>query len=365
MPLTMTLGNTLATSQVVNFAGYAGTDTIRVQYCARPDFEGAPVFEFDLAAVASTTIQQLNQYARYYIRARTISNAGVLGDWTATKVAFTPLSVARDLSPQSVMIAPARIVVPEPMVSIFSSFGSVAGFPHANMLVDGPQVWRAKTLDSYFQFTFEPGPTPIDTFAMLGTNLPESAQFKVVASNTLSDLDPGQTPAYEVALQAFRASANMPGRPSYHGVLTLPAPQRYRYWQMRIHAQCPGDTIQVQQFVAGLNRATKNYSVDKSETVLDFGSFDRSRAGQPERLIGIRGRQIDFSLSMLSEKQYEDVYATLGQRVGLTEPVLVIPNAKSGPMLHDRIAYGVLKSLRAVNNASPRFSLALSVESIF
>ena len=361
MPLTMTLGATTSTSQVLNFAGYLGTDTIRIQYSTNPNFANALAPSYEIAPAASHTMQKLNQASRYYVRARLVHQDGSADSWVGPLTLYTPLGNARDLSVSAVLIEPARIVVPEKMTGI-SGQDEVAGFPAANVAHDGPTAWRSSGATSH-KLLFALGQVPIDTIAMLNTNLPEDATITIAASDTLADIPDVPSADFSAAF-TFRASANVPGRPGYHGIFDLGAPRSYRYWNIFISATCPGGVAEIQHVVAGINRATKNHSVDKNEQPIDFAEFDRTRDGQPVRTDGMRGRRVDFDISMLTQAQYEDIYSDLWYRVGTTEPLLVVPNGKEGAFLHDRILYGVLRTYRASNPASPVYSLALSIESI-
>jgi len=114
--------------------------------------------------------------------------------------------------------------------------------------------------------------------------------------------------------------------------------------------------------VFGQARVIKNYA-DMTDQVLDLGSFDRLRDGTPDAVQGIRMRKVDFSLAAMTETQHETAFADLGQLVGTNEPVLIVPNSKSGPYLHDRLLYGNLTTSRQTN-ANMRFERQLSCESI-
>ena len=204
----------------------------------------------------------------------------------------------------------------------------------------------------------EIGGDPVDTIALLQTNAPEASTIAVDAGDTL-DVN-----KYSYGPIPFRASPALPGRPGYHSLMRLPAAQSYRYWHIRVTAPVFGGHFEAQQLVLGLNRATKNHSVDKAESVVDYGTLERTRAGNPVRTLGARHRRVDFDISMLTEAQFEANYADLDWRVGQTEPLLVVPNSKAGSFLHDRILYGPMRGGKIVNPASPRYTRGFTIESI-
>src|SRR3546814_6682697 len=60
-------------------------------------------------------------------------------------------------------------------------------------------------------------PEPIDTIALLQSNIPEDATVLIRVGTTSATADANYGP------YPFRASANVPGRPGYHGLFRLPA----------------------------------------------------------------------------------------------------------------------------------------------
>ncbi len=358
MPIAMTLGATTATTQVLNFAGYTGA-SIEIQYAPREDFDFCVAPSFTIAAAATHTLQVLNQASTYYVRSREII-AAVPGPWVATQAFRTSLTTAQTTTPAAVMITPAMIVVPNPVLA-WAADNVVAGYPVANLGLDAPVAWRSSHATVH-AFNVTMAPETIDTIALLMSNAPEAATVTIKASNVAANV--AGAPSYSVVGSAFRASANLPGRYGYHGLFRLASPQAYTFWRVEITCAAPGALFHLEHAIFGLNRSSKNYSLDKSEAPLDFGSLERGRSGVPIRSRGARGRRIDFDLSRMSEAQNETIYQDLGRKVGLTDPVLVVPNSKTGAFLHDRIAYGALTSMRTVNDASPIFTRSFSVESI-
>src|SRR3546814_15822812 len=75
------------------------------------------------------------------------------------------------------------------------------------------------------------------------------------------------------------ASANVPGRPGYHGLFRLPAAVSKEYWRVDITATLPGNLLPLEHAVFGKNRVTKNMAADKNEVGVDLGSLERLRRG--------------------------------------------------------------------------------------
>jgi hypothetical protein len=251
-------------------------------------------------------------------------------------------------------------VVPEKVVSWSDGGNGLAGNPVTNLGYDGPVSFVSKqAAANVHTIIAEIGGAPIDTIALLNSNATHDATVTVKAGSTAAAADYTAMTAV-----AFRASAALPGRPGYHALLRLPAPQKYRYWRIEITTPNFGRHFEIQHAVFGLNRSTKNHSVDLTETGVDLGTLDRTRGGNPVRTIGARLRRVDFDISVMTEAQFETAYRDLDWLVGQTDPVLVVPNSRANAFLHDRILYGALRGGRSANVASPRWTRTFTVESI-
>src|SRR3546814_17730774 len=95
-------------------------------------------------------------------------------------------------------------------------------------------------------------PEPIDTIALLQSNIPGDATVLIRVGTTSATADANYGP------YPFRASANVPGRPGYHGLFRLPAAVSKEYWRVDITATLPGNLLQLEHAVFGKNRVTKN-----------------------------------------------------------------------------------------------------------
>lgn len=354
---TLTVTAVTHNSVSISFAGEAADGTNEVQIGIFDDFEFcvAPVLT-GIARASTPTIQKLNQATSYYARVRAKRASGAYEAWSTPVPFRTPVNTPQVTTPAAVMISPAVLVLPQPLLELASGT-TVAGYPVENLAIDAPVAWRSSHASSH-TFTLRMAPEPIDTIALLMSNIPEDATalFQAGPTTAYSGYSSGALP--------FRASPNVPGRPGYHGLFRLPAAQSFEYWRITIAAVCPGSLLHLEHAVFGFNRATKNHSQDKNETGVDLGSLDRLRSGNPNRVKGARMRRVDFDLSMLTEAQYETQYGDLHWRVGGTDPVFVVPNSKTGAFLHDRMLYGAITAGRSVNTFSPFFTRNFTIDSL-
>lgn len=369
MTFVMTATPVNATSVTLAFSGLSDNaatapTSLYVQISPRPDFQFCVAPIYTMTTSSPQTYASFNQRSNYYLRARRrYSDGSVDIDWSATVACRTPDGAPRSTAPQNIMVAPTLLVVPEPIIAFYDYFAeTLPGYPMENLRRDSPVAWRGsngsdpKTHAILFNVA-----GPVDTVALLNTNLPESATIRVVAGATATQAY--QNPSFDTGVLPFRASPNLPGRNGYHGLVRLPASLPvYSWWGVQIISDVPTGMIHAEHLVAGLSMVSKNYSNDKNESPVPFTTVSRSRAGAVDRVSGLPMRKVDFDLSMLSEAQYETIYGQLWRQQN--NAVLVVPNARAGGFIHDRILYGDLTSGRTVSPSSPRFTLSLSVNSI-
>ena len=335
--------------------GVSGLVSSQLQYGTRADFDYSIAPIFGAAAAATQTFSKLNRSQTYYFRERGVDAGGLVGPWS--NVLAVQTSPGTDPSPgiAAVLIQPALIVVPA-YVSEWGASGSMAGYSPAAVGDPSPSTgWRVsaagtRTLGAVL------GGAQVDTVALLDTNLPEDATWAI----RVYDLAGGLTATY--GPMAFRASSGLPGRRGYHGFFRFPAPLAAAGIQIDIAGTVPGNVVHVTHAIFGLARATRNYS-DLGIQPFDLGQLNRQRDGSPIGIPGFRGKRVDFTISALTETQHETAYADLADRVGLDQPVFVVPNSKPGIYLHDRLLYGPLLSTR-IGWSRLRAERQFSVESI-
>lgn len=352
-----------ATSAQANFSGLTGGHSVQLQYSTRPTFDlgVSPIITLTAVNPASLALEGLNQNARYYVRAREYLLAdGTEQPWSAVAGFATPLDTAPDTSVASITHDPAMIVLPAAVIA-WAAGNEIAGFPVENLGFDGPVAWRSK--GSPHSFTAQMAAETIDTIALMMSNASEGATVTVKAGNSQAEAESG-APAFSHGPVPFRASENLPGRPGYHALIQLPAAQKYPFWQVVITDTLTDDTLHLEHAVFGFNRATKKHAIDKTEEPLDLGTVERNRGGIPARSYGMRMRRVNFELGAVLEESFETLYAEIGWRVGLTDPILVVPNPKAGVFRHDRMLYGTLTASMATNNRAHLFSRRFTIESI-
>ncbi|MET0373935.1 MAG: hypothetical protein ABW128_06720 [Rhizorhabdus sp.] len=358
------LSSNSVTSAGIFFAAVpAGTLLIEVQYSTQPDFMWCPSPVVRSSNLGGMTLNGLNQATPYYARARPISTSGVEGEWTETFGFATQAGPARVLTPATVMIEPAMIVPREPVLS-WTADNEVAGYPARALGRDDPNsMWWADLSGGKFAFNAYVAGGLVDTIAVLETNASEGMQITVKADYEGDTINTG-SPMYQYGPVPFRASQNLPGRRGYHSLVRLPAPVAFRHYRIEITGQVPGNRFVATYAVIGLAHKTKNFALDKGETIADYGSIERDRSGAPNRVRGHRGRLVDFEVVNMTEAQYETAFERLRWQLGTTDPALVVPNSKPGAFLHDRILFGQVRAGRAGQPYSTLFSQAFNVDSL-
>lgn len=365
MPMAVSVTAVTATTATLAFTGLAGDGSIDLQIAARPDFSFCVCPVLSIARASPVTILGLNQRATLFVRCRARRATGVPEDWSDIETFRTSDGTARDLSPAPVMIEPTVLVIPEKATSWIGS-SEVAGFPAANLGRDAPVGWKAIDLQvggnpDFSQVDIKLSGAPINTIAALNTNMPEDGTVFISAAPTRAGLDSGAGRVIINNGGAFRASADLPGRPGYHGLFRFAAVAQ-PWWRVAFRGSKPGGTLWVEHLVLGLARQSKNHSIDKSEAPISRGTIERQRSGIPDRQAGLPMRKVEFDISFMTEAQYEQSYADLYRFEN--EAVLVIPNSRAGSFLHDRILFGDMKASRSFNPVSPRFTRSFSIESL-
>lgn len=362
MVMALTVASNTATTASITASGFAADGTVEFQYSSDPDFAFAvsPVIT-GLARTSPIAMSGLNQDATYYVRARGRRASNVGEEWSRTVGFRTTLTASPSLTPTAVMIQPALIMTPNRVLQ-WTGLSQVAGFPADNLGLDAPVAYKSFASSGAHVIEAEMAPDPVDTVAMLMTNLPEDATVVIKAGADQASVRSG-SPAFSTAAFPFRASANLPGRPGYHGLFRFTR-QRLPYWRVEISAaNLTGKTMHMEHLLFGWNRTTKNHSVARNENATDGGKLERLRSGVPDRVRGYRGRTASFDISMLTEAEDWTNYHDLSYRAGATDPVFVVPNMRPGAFLHDGFLYGSL-NMKTARPSSLRTTRTFSIESI-
>lgn len=366
MPISIAVGTVTATTAALTLTGRTGVQP-EIQVAIRPDFAWCVCPIFPVSAADAQTLNGLNQNATYYVRARNIlDGAGNRDAWSTIQSFRTPQAVAWASETANLRVDNAIIVSPEPILE-YNTSGTVSGYPIDNLTRPSPVAFRRMEHGSNgsFYISVRIGTAPIDTIALLNTNLRESTLVAIYGDTTLSAVN-GASPAFSQVFPSFRASPNLPGRPGYHGLFKLSSKQTYPWWRLQIEPGAVGSTtggmLHAEHLVIGLNRGTKAMAVEKKESTVDLGTLERSRSGLMDRQAGFKLRRAEFDIAMLDENAFEQNYGDLWRDIN--EPMLVVPNGKAGPYLHDRILYGDFVGGGVTQNTSTRFSRSFIIESL-
>lgn len=362
MSSVLTVTATTATTATVAFTNLPAGGWVEIQISDNPYFRGlSPMRSFTATPAA---LVGLNQRGTFYIRGRTVTAGGVRAAWGALSGFRTADGAAWNTAPQNIMVDPAIIVIPEPILSVQYNYGGWAGFPAENLFRDDPQlVFQAGGGDGIV-FIVETAGGPMDTFAFLDTTAAEATTWTIYYGDTFAE---AQAASVARRLGPFtRASANLPQRSGYHFLARAGAPLSKKFWAFHIDYNNAGmlNYFMARYLVMGLAKTAKNISADKVEAPLDLGSIDRTRAGGPDRVWGHKMRKVDFEIAVMREIQWETQFGDLWRKIGLSEPVLVVPNTRAGGFLHDRILYGSVAASRSIQVNSPIYTMGLSIESI-
>ena len=254
----------------------------------------------------------------------------------------------------------ALLVVPDPIGELVSLNGyePLTGFPLQNLLRDDPvAVARFFRLDVAFDFSTSG--MAIDTIAVLGSNLNDDAVWNIQAFSDAARTNM----VFQTGTVQFRCSPTIGQRPSYHGLARF-APQTARYWRLAINA--PGSLgIVLRNLVVGRARTSTNADKGTNYGANDLGSATRTRFGVLDAVRGWRGKTVSFSMSWLSETEFQAKWADLPGLVGTTKSVLAIPNSKRNIHLNDRLAFGIITQMGAENVQSFKYAQNLEINSIY
>jgi hypothetical protein len=361
MPISLTVSAQTATTATFGFTGIGASGTIELQISPDPDFAFCvcPTYT-GLPRSSPYVLPALNQRCTYWARARTRLASGVAEPWSNVVKFRTDDGTAQSYPAGGILIEPALIVLPEPIVPYEIGTPHRPDFPVSNLIVDAPSACRMDGFLSSDVFVHNIAFTvgrnvEIDTIALLNTNLPEDT---VIWGFRSEDQAFGsQTVVF--GLQPFRASPNLPGRRGYHALLRF-APARNTHWYVQMISTQP--LLHAEHLVVGLARSSKNVSVDKKESPAALGTIERRRSGAPDRQNGYTMRRVEFDISAMSETQYETLYGDL--RYWQNKPVLVVPNSRTNAFLHDRILYGDLSGGQSTMVNSPIYTRSFAIDSL-
>lgn len=350
-----------ATTANLSFTGRVGA-VAEIQIAIRPDFAWGAFPVFPAASGTTMDLAGLNAATSYYARARNVV-AGVREDWGDIKSFRTAAGAGWPEETSNIRVDKALIVKPVPILHLDASL-PLSGYPVENLAIPDPVAWRNAAVTAPGEkhaLLARVGVTPVDTFALLQTNLPEDTTLSLAAYTTVANVNSG-TADWQATFPNARASQGLPGRPGYHFLIRLSEPRTYPFWRLGITAETPGGILHAEHFVLGLDIGVKAAAIDQKISAVDIGSLERSRSGIADRQTGAKLRREEFELAMLTEREFEEHMSPLWRQTN--EPMLVAPNGKTGPYLHDRLLYGDFVGGSASRVSSIRYSRPFIIESL-
>jgi hypothetical protein len=343
--VTLAVSSVTSTGATLTTSGASGS--VEVQLSGREDFQFCPSPIYP--ATSGWNVSGLNQDADYFARSR----SG--GAWSNVVAFHTGAGGSRDLSVPAITVDAAVILRPNPVVG-WTPGNEVAGYPARNVSRDSPVAWMSD--GGSHSLVLEHSGAPWDTIAVLATNVSEAGTLAIGGGGDASAAN-GST----LYTGAFRASANVPGNMmGYHALVQLGAARTDRFTSIRIGGTIPGGRLYVEHVAIGLNRKTRNFALESTETPIHLGSKERTRSGNADLIRGRKMRRAEFDIAFVTDTQSE----TLLQEVSfwLDDTVLVVPNSKAGPFLHGRILYGDLKGGRRSKPTNLHATHTFAVESL-
>lgn len=361
MTISMGVTSVGETTAVLSLAGYGSGASIDLQLSSRSDFMFAVSPRYSIPLAGSYSAFGLNQDATYFARSRTRFADGTVEPWSDPIGFRTTAGAARDTSPKTIMVEPAILAFPHPILSATSA-QTIAGYPAENVGVASPVAWRAQSPNANPNYAtidiLTPG-EPTDLLAILMTNMPEAGFITLQAGDSTSSLTQvlGNTP--------FRATPNLPGRAGFHGLFRFPS-RSARVWRLTLAvpqgAGPTGGFFHVEHVILARALVSKNVSGDRTETSVGLTTTERTRSGVLDKVPGLPMRRGEADLANLTEQQFEATYGQLWRRQG--DAALFVPNAKAGGFLHDRILFGEFGAGRATWVQGIRTSRSFVVDSI-
>lgn len=347
-----------ATSITATVAAGGGETAFDVEANRSLDFASDESIVKTGQVAGAVVMQDLVPDTPYYIRTRKTNGGN--GLWSAGyMVATTAPAAAPAPAYNGFSIIPALLVVPEPIDDV-QGVNTEAGSVATNLFNDDPlSTWRVAGATG--AITFRTTGRAIDTFAFLGTLANEGVTWRIRGATTLANTT--AAPGVDTGVVPLRISTGIGQRKHYHGFRRFTQTYNYEWW--RIDLAGFNAFFMARHLVVGFARASVNISRGAGHSPVDMGRIERTLFGSPDRVVGWRGRAVDFPLSWISETEYEAKWRDLDQLVGQTDPVLAIPNPKVSQYLNDRIAYGEVTDMRTELMRGTKYARSLTIRSLY
>lgn len=178
-------------------------------------------------------------------------------------------------------------------------------------------TWKTATGTTYARGQFTKTEA-ISFLAILSANAQAGTTYRIRLGTSQAQVD-GSAP-YDSGTLTFISPSITRDDGLYHSFLKMPSVTNATWWRIDIAGHSGA-------FEAGgvvLGKAiepSRFYDRDFERGTDDLGSIDYNRFGVPDTADGIKLRSLMFTLSWLSESEYEDTFGPLAEKVGTTSPI--------------------------------------------
>lgn len=355
--VTISTKSVTSTSFIVEVDADSGETLFDVEINRAEDFASDDSFIQSNVGFGDRTFAGLPSDTVWSIRARK-TNGGI-GLWTPV-IKRATLPAPANAPNLGLTVDKALLVRPEQLSQILAP-SALLGAPAKNLLRDDPMSAMRVNGSGTFAIQFETAGRPMDAIALLGTLAGIDATWRIRAAASQAAL--ASAPTYDTGYIRFHASPNLGARELYHGLHLMAAPRTDTWWEISITHAAPA--FVARNLVVGLQRKSVNASRGSGQTAYDLGSMSRTSYGTPQRVEGWKGRRVDFELSWLSETEYQTKWSDLEMTLGLTRPVMVLPNSRANQYLHDRIGFGCISSTRSEVMRGDKSLRQITVDSLY
>lgn len=178
-------------------------------------------------------------------------------------------------------------------------------------------TWKTSTGTTYARGQFTQTEA-ISFLAILSANAQSGTTYRLRLGTSQAQVD-GTAP-YDSGTLAFISPSITRDDGLYNSFLDIGAVTNATWWRIDIAGHSGafeaggvvmGEAIEPARF----------YDKDFERGVEDLGSIDYNRFGVPDVAAGVKLRTLMFTLSWLSEAEYEDTFAPLAEKVGTTSPI--------------------------------------------
>lgn len=204
----------------------------------------------------------------------------------------------------------------------------------------------------------------IDFMSILLANAQPGTTFRLRLGLSKSEVD-GATARYDSGALPFISPAITRDDGLYHSFLRLDELVNATWWRIDISGH--SGAFEAAGIVMGeVIEPSRFYDKDFERGVDDLGAFDFNRFGVPDKVEGVKLRTLLFTLSWLSEAEYEDTFGPLSEKIGTSELIYCCFDPAATTWRQRKTYLGVLgRAPFARGGVKPRYkSMELQIRSI-